>query len=137
MSQQESSQNESPPLTTPTRRPPEIDTYVDAFLSLLCDKSRRYILELLTTPNSSQTEDDEIKVPERRSGEIAKLIGLSPAATSEHLRQLLNAELITSRRDGTGIYYRIKNRELVEVFQKLIDALDKNYALSIEQQKQR
>jgi DNA-binding transcriptional ArsR family regulator len=132
MSQQELpiSENDLPLSTAPTRRPPEIDTYVDAFLSLLCDKSRRYILELLTTSNSSQMEDDEVKVPERRSGEIAKMVGLSPAATSEHLRQLLNAGLISARRDGTGIYYRIKNRELVEAFQKLIDALDKNYALN-------
>ena len=32
------------------RRPPEVDKYVDTFLSLVCDTSRRYILELLAIP---------------------------------------------------------------------------------------
>jgi DNA-binding transcriptional ArsR family regulator len=121
MSQSGSQSSEDQP-STPNRRPPEIDAYVDAFLALVCDKSRRYILELLTA-----TQDDQVL--ERRSGDIAKMIGLSPAATSEHLRQLVDAGLLSSRRDGTGVYYRIKNRKLVQVFQELVAVLDQDYAL--------
>ncbi|TMD64423.1 MAG: hypothetical protein E6I91_11085 [Chloroflexi bacterium] len=32
-------------------RPPELDAFVDQFLSAVCDTSRRYILELLAEPN--------------------------------------------------------------------------------------
>jgi DNA-binding transcriptional ArsR family regulator len=131
MSLLESQSSEDQP-RTPSRRPTEIDAYVDSFLSLVCDKSRRYILELLTAPQGDQVEDE---VPERRSGDIARAIGLSPAATSEHLRQLVDADLLASRRDGTGVYYRVKNGKLVQVFQGLVDALDQNYVSQSDQQK--
>lgn len=107
------------------RRPPEIDEFVDAFLQTVCDTSRRYILELLSVPN----EDSSAALPEMRSGDIAKAIGLSAATTSEHLRQLANAGLVVSRRDGNTVYYRLCNHMLVKAFQDLLIALDGDYAL--------
>ena len=111
--------NESP------RRPPEVDQYVDRFLSVVCDTSRRYILELLSLPSD---EDDDSTLPEKRSGDIAKAIGLAPATTSEHLRQLTKIGLVSSRKDGNVVYYRLRNRKLVQAFQDLLIALDKDYA---------
>lgn len=110
------------------RRPAEVDKYVDAFLSVVCDPSRRYILELLsfTEPRGSS------QMPEMRSGEIAKTIGLSAATTSEHLRQLTTIGLISWRREGNVVYYRLRNRELVAAFHKLMEALDNDYALKKE-----
>ena len=35
----------------PTRNSPEIDKFVDHFLALMCDRSRRQILQLLSVPN--------------------------------------------------------------------------------------
>ena len=104
-------------------RPAELDKYVDNFLSLVCDTSRRYILELLAVP----TNENTTALPERRSGDIARAIGLSPATTSEHLRQLHNAGLVSSRREGNTVYYRLRNQALVKAFQDLLIALDKDY----------
>ena len=103
----------------PTRRSPEIDKFVDHFLALMCDRSRRQILQLLAVPN------DTPGLPlERRSTDIARELGLSPATTSGHLRQLSEARLIASRREGNVIYYRLYNHLLVRAFQDLIAALD-------------
>ncbi len=111
-------------------RPQEMDAYVDAFLSLVCDTSRRYILELLSV---SHANSDEI-LPERRSGDIARAIGLSAATTSEHLRQLAQAGLVTSRRDGNVVYYKLRNHQLVKVFQDLLSALEDDFALRSQSQ---
>ena len=107
------------------RRPKEIDVYVDDFLSLVCDTSRRYILELLSIPD----ENNNAVLPEHRSGDIARSIGLSAATTSEHLRQLAQAGLVTSRREGNIVYYQLRNHLLVKAFQDLLDALDGDYSL--------
>ncbi|HYU71901.1 MAG TPA: metalloregulator ArsR/SmtB family transcription factor [Ktedonobacteraceae bacterium] len=110
------------------RRPPEVDKYVDTFLSMVCDTSRRYILELLAIPG----EDDDVEMPEKRSGDIARAIGLSAATTSEHLRLLTKIGLVTPRREGNVVYYRLRNRKLVKSFQDLIIALDSDYAHRLE-----
>jgi DNA-binding transcriptional ArsR family regulator len=108
----------------PRRRPPELDVFVDQFLSTMCETSRRQILELLAQPQ----RDEHGTTLERRSTDIARALGLSPSTTSEHLRQLTNAGLITSRREGTNTYYRIRNGLLVQAFHDLIAALNKEYA---------
>ena len=117
-SQQAQNEEEKSP-----RRPAELDKFVDNFLSLVCDTSRRYILELLAVP----VDENNTALPERRSGDIARAIGLSPATTSEHLRQLHNAGLVSSRREGNTVYYRLRNQALVKAFQDLLVALDKDY----------
>ena len=107
----------------PPRRSPDIDKFVDHFLALMCDRSRRQILQLLAIPN------DNPGLPlERRSTDIARELGLSPATTSGHLRQLSEARLIASRREGNVIYYRLYNHLLVRAFQDLIVALDHEHS---------
>jgi DNA-binding transcriptional ArsR family regulator len=105
------------------RRSAELDAIVDQFLFTICDTSRRYILELLAEPN----EADPSLPYERRSGEIAEELGLSSATTSEHLRQLAALHLVTSRKEGTAVYYRLSNQPLVQAFQDLLQALDSHY----------
>ena|SRR5215471_2544969 len=105
------------------RRPPELDAFVDQFLSTVCDTSRRYILELLAEPN-----EKDLSIPfERRSGEIAEELGLSSATTSEHLHQLADLHLVMMRKQGTAVYYRLSNHMLVQAFQDLLQALDRHY----------
>jgi DNA-binding transcriptional ArsR family regulator len=111
------------PHSSISRRPAELDVYVDQFLSTVCDTSRRYILELLAEPN----EKDPSLPHERRSGEIAEELGLSNATTSEHLRQLANLHLVTTRKEGTAVYYRMSNHMLVQAFLDLLRALDHHY----------
>ena len=105
------------------RRPPEVDILVDQFLSTVCDTSRRYILELLAEPN----ETDPSAPKERRSGEIAEELRLSNATASEHLRQLADLHLVTARKQGTAVYYRLSNHALVQAFLDLLQALDRQY----------
>jgi DNA-binding transcriptional ArsR family regulator len=122
-SQPSASSGNTPEREVP-RRPAEVDKFVDDFLSTVCDTSRRYILEMLAIPG----DDDPTSIPEKRSGEIAKALGLSAATTSEHLRHLAAAGLVTSRREGNMVYYRLRNHMLVRAFQELLTALDKDYS---------
>lgn len=105
-------------------RPPELDAEVDHFLSTVCDRSRRYILELLAKPRDDMGPP---KVYERRSGEIARTLGLSSSTTSEHLRQLAEAHLVTARKEGNTTYYQLSNHALVRAFQNLMKGLDTHY----------
>jgi DNA-binding transcriptional ArsR family regulator len=105
----------------------EIDRFVDHFLSTMCDRSRRQILELLAKPD----EDAQTSMVELRAGDIAKALKLSPATISGHLRQLTEAGLIASRRDGNAIYYRLRNHLLMRAFQDLLLALQNEHASRI------
>ena len=56
---------------------------------------------------------------------LAELLGAHVAATSQHLAKLRAAGLVTSRRDGTRIYYRAAGtqvRELLEGATLVADA---------------
>ena len=120
------------------RRPPEVDQYIDRFLTVVCDTSRRYILEMLALPETAVpgTQAEPVAPIERSSGEIARTLGLSASTTSEHLRQLAAAGLVLSRREGHTIYYRLSNHLLIHAFRELLLALDQAYALREGAQKQ-
>lgn len=123
-----SSSSTRPEEDTLIRRSPKIDQFVDHFLALMCDRSRRQILELLAVPG-----DNGDGTPlERRSTDIAKELGLSPATTSGHLKQLAEAKLIASRREGNVIYYRLYNHALVRAFQELVEALSHEHTVWLE-----
>lgn len=107
--------------------PAELDRFVDHFLSIMCDHSRRQILELLAKPESESVIDEHISPLERRSGDIARSLGLSPATVSGHLRQLARIGLVTSRREGNAIYYRLSNHMLVRAFHDLVVALNQEH----------
>ena len=104
-------------------RPLDIDRFIDQFLDAACDPSRRSILELLVPPE----EQDAPEEYELRAGEIAQQLGLAPSTTSEHLRQLLNLHLVSTRKEGTVIYYRLRNRHLVRAFHELLQAIETHY----------
>ena len=110
----------------PAGRSPEIDKFVDHFLSLMCDRSRRQILELLGSPFAPENAGHGLV--ERRSSDIAKELHLSPATTSGHLRQLADANLVSARRDGNEVYYCLANHDLMKVFRDLLDALHHEHA---------
>lgn len=106
----------------PTKKSPDVDMFVDHFLSLMCDRSRRQILEILSVPNNNPG------LPlERRSSDIARELGLTPATTSGHLRQLAQAGLLSYRREGNMVYYRLVNNLLVQAFHDLVLALHKEH----------
>jgi DNA-binding transcriptional ArsR family regulator len=108
----------------PTRRPREVDAFVDHFLSTMCEASRRQILELLAQPHSAEQES----TPELCATDIARALGLAPSTTSAHLRRLTDTGLIALRREGTTLYYRIRNAHLVQAFHDLTAALHEEHA---------
>ncbi len=107
--------------------PTDLDRFVDHFLSIMCDRSRRQILELLASPAEDAPESEHISPLERRSGDIARMLGLSPGTVSSHLRQLASAGLVASRREGNAIYYRLSNHMLVRAFHDLMVALNQEH----------
>lgn len=112
----------------PTKFSPNVDIFVDHFLSLMCDRSRRQILEILSMPN-----DNPGFLLERRSSDIARELGLTPATTSGHLRQLAQAGLLSSRREGNVVYYQLCNGLLVQAFHDLVLALHKEHVERFKQ----
>jgi DNA-binding transcriptional ArsR family regulator len=82
---------------------------VDAALRAIAEPHRRAILRLVG--------DDEMA-----AGEIASHFELSRPAVSQHLRVLVDAGLLESRRDATRVIYRARPegladlREYLEVF---------------------
>jgi DNA-binding transcriptional ArsR family regulator len=75
---------------------------VDAALRAIAEPHRREILRLVA--------DDELA-----AGEIASHFELSRPAVSQHLRVLVEAGLLESRRDSTRIIYRARPEGLAEL----------------------
>ena len=107
----------------PHKRPLQIDHFINQFLDAACDSSRRSILELLVPP-TGQDSPDGYELP---AGEIAQQLGLARSTTSEHLHHLLNLHLVAARKEGTVIYYRLRNHHLVQAFHELLRALETHY----------
>jgi DNA-binding transcriptional ArsR family regulator len=110
-------------LEHPHRRSLQIDRFINQFLDAACDESRRAILELLVPPMGQDSPDTY----ELRAGEIAQHLGLARSTTSEHLHHLLNLHLLSARKEGTVIYYRLCNHHLVQAFHELLRALETHY----------
>jgi DNA-binding transcriptional ArsR family regulator len=104
-------------------RSPDEKRYINEFLNAACDDSRRAILELLIPPAGRNIPENY----ELRSGEIAKKIGLAKSTTSEHLKQLQNLRLVSARREGNSIYYRLRNYHLVLAFHEMLKAVEAHY----------
>ena len=115
--------NAFPTRIDPHHRPPRLVRYIDRFLDAACDSSRRSILELLIPPDGQDSPDTY----ELRAGEIAASLGLARSTTSEHLHQLLKLHLVRTRKEGTTVYYRLRNRHLVLAFHELLEALETHY----------
>jgi len=56
---------------------------------------------------------------EKSVGRLAGLVGLSPAALSQHLARMRDQRLVEARRDGQTIYYRVASREVREILETL------------------
>jgi rhodanese-related sulfurtransferase/DNA-binding transcriptional ArsR family regulator len=56
---------------------------------------------------------------ERGVEALARQVGLSVANTSQHLQVLRQAGLVSSRRDGTSVHYRLAGAEVFELWRAL------------------
>ncbi|WP_329263304.1 metalloregulator ArsR/SmtB family transcription factor [Streptomyces sp. NBC_01478] len=82
-----------------------------AVLKAVADPSRYRLLWAL----------NEQELPVSR---LAELIGAHVAATSQHLARLRAAGLVTSRREGTRIYYRAAGRQVRALLESAVLAGD-------------
>ena len=64
---------------------------------------------------------DVLDQGERSVEEIAAELGQTVANTSHHLRAMARAGLLTTRRDGTRIYYRLASERVAELWSALRD----------------
>jgi rhodanese-related sulfurtransferase/DNA-binding HxlR family transcriptional regulator len=71
---------------------------------------------------------DVLAQGERHVEELADEIGQSVANTSFHLRALATTGLVTTRRDGTRIYYRLASERVVELWSALRDVAAAHHA---------
>lgn len=56
---------------------------------------------------------------EKSVGHLAEIVGLSPAALSQHLTKMRMLRLVTTRRDAQTIYYSLASPEIIELMQTL------------------
>lgn len=58
---------------------------------------------------------------ELKVGDLAKIVGLSASAVSEHLAKLRDYGLVKSQRRAQSFYYRLTESKLKELFRKFLD----------------
>jgi DNA-binding transcriptional ArsR family regulator len=56
---------------------------------------------------------------EKSVGQLSDIVGLSPAALSQHLGKMRALRLVDTRRDGQIIYYRLASEEVREILETL------------------
>ena len=71
---------------------------------------------------------DVLAQGERHVEDLADEIGQSVANTSFHLRSLAGTGLVTTRREGTRIYYRLASERVVELWSTLRDVAAAHHA---------
>ena len=60
---------------------------------------------------------------ERRVGEIQEFLGAKQSYVSQQLKYLRNAGYLSSRRDGTQIYYRLVNPKFTKILDNIKNTL--------------
>ncbi|ODS38467.1 MAG: hypothetical protein A7316_07880 [Candidatus Altiarchaeales archaeon WOR_SM1_86-2] len=60
-----------------------------------------------------------LKDSEKCVCEIIPMTGKSQPAVSQHLRILSEADILGSRKDGTSIYYRVKDKRVLDAIRML------------------
>ncbi len=60
---------------------------------------------------------------EMSAGELGERLGLAPANLSQHLTMMRERHILTSRKEGNMVYYRITNPRLLEAFDLLREIL--------------
>jgi len=63
---------------------------------------------------------------ERSVDELAKVSGLTVANTSQHLQQLRQVDLVTSRKQGLKVFYRISGDDVVVLLDALRDVAERH-----------
>lgn len=65
---------------------------------------------------------------ERSVEELAKVSGLTVANASQHLQQLRQSGLVTCRKEGLKVYYRLSDNDVITLFGALRDVAERHLA---------
>ena len=65
---------------------------------------------------------------ERSVDELAKVSGLSVANTSQHLQLLRQSGLVTSRKNGLKVFYKVSNDDVIDLLNKLRQVAERELA---------
>lgn len=71
---------------------------------------------------------EQLAQGERGVEALAEKTGLSIANTSQHLQQLRRAALVTSRRDGKAVIYRLTDNKTLQLMDLLRIVAERNLA---------
>ena len=65
---------------------------------------------------------------ERSVDELAKISGLTVANTSQHLQHLRQTGLVTSRKEGLKVHYKLSGNDVIELFDALRGVAERHLA---------
>ncbi len=82
---------------------PELAVLVAQLFQALADPTRARILYVLTKQ-------------EHGVGELSRIAGISPSATSHQLKHLRDLRIVKTRREGNRIYYSIDDTHVAALF---------------------
>ncbi len=91
--------------------PPQLLEHVAERFRMLSDPTRLRIIQLLL-------DQGEMNV-----GDVVTRLGLSQANVSKHLRQLLDAGIVTRRSEGTSAYYSVQDTTVMQLCDLVCDRL--------------
>jgi ArsR family transcriptional regulator len=84
---------------------------------ILTDKSlfamQAEICKTLTNPKRIEILN-ALKTDEKTVSELVKALGASKANVSQHLAVMRHKGILTTRREGVNIYYRVANPKVIE-----------------------
>jgi ArsR family transcriptional regulator, virulence genes transcriptional regulator len=89
--------------------------------SLLYERRAR-ICQVLADPKRLRLID-ALRDGERNVGQLAEVLGATYPNISQHLNVMRDAGLVTSRRDGTTIYYRLTYPQILQACDIVHDVL--------------
>jgi len=89
--------------------------------SLLYERRAR-ICQVLADPKRLRLIDG-LRDAERSVGDLAEALGASYPNISQHLNVMRDAGLVTSRREGTTIYYRLAYPQITQACDIVSDVL--------------
>jgi ArsR family transcriptional regulator len=89
--------------------------------SLLYERRAR-ICQVLADPKRLRLID-ALRDTERSVGQLAEMLGMRYPNLSQHLNVMRDAGLVTSRREGTTIYYRLAYPQITQACDIVRDVL--------------
>lgn len=93
----------------------EVVNQMSEALKLLGDVTRIKILSCLLDELDSPKEVDENHFIEKCVNDIALQIGASQSLVSHQLKELKDGDFVKSRKEGTKIYYSLKDEHVREI----------------------